>query len=239
VADEPSTAPSHAAAPSGRERRRTDHAGRRAIGSRIGLRRLTGGGTDGNERLTTVTGLFLIALLAVLGVTIVFIGRLLWLHMFLGLLLIGPVVLKLMSTGYRFFRYYTSDPDYRRKGPPATVLRFLGPVVVLSTVAVFGTGVALLALGPSSRQPLGELHKLSFFAWIAVVVLHVLGHLREIVAYLQRAAITRRQLRLEPVDPDGAGLPGAAGRVASLALAVGGGGVLAVALIPLFAGWTH
>ena len=239
MADEPSTAPSQAAGLSGREQGRTDHDGRREIGSRIRLRRLTGGGTDGNERLTTVTGLFLIALLAVLGVTIVFIGRLLWMHMFLGLLLIGPVVLKLMSTGYRFFRYYTSDPDYRRKGPPATALRLMGPVVVLSTVAVFGTGVALLALGPSSRQPLGELHKLSFFAWIAVVALHVLAHLREIVAYLQRAAVTRRQLRLVPVEPDGPGVPGAAGRVASLALAVGGGGVLAVALIPLFAGWTH
>jgi hypothetical protein len=202
-------------------------------------RHLSAGGTDGNERLTTVTGLLLIVLLAVLGVTIVFIGRLLWLHMFLGLLLIGPVVLKLMSTGYRFLRYYTSDPDYRRKGPPATALRFLGPAVVLSTLAVFGTGVALLALGPSSRQPLGELHKLSFFAWIAVVVLHVLGHLREIVAYLGRAAVTRRQLRLEPIERAGPGLPGGAGRVGSLVLAVGGGAILAVALIPLFAGWTH
>jgi hypothetical protein len=202
-------------------------------------RHLTAGGTDGNERLTTVTGLLLVVLLAVLGVTIVFIGRLLWLHMFLGLLLIGPVVLKLISTGYRFLRYYTSDPDYRRKGPPATALRFLGPVVVLSTLAVFGTGAALLALGPSSRQPLGELHKLSFFAWIAVVALHVLGHLREIVAYLGRAADTRRQLRLEPIDRVGPGLPGGAGRVGSLVLAVAAGGILAVALIPLFAGWTH
>ena len=202
-------------------------------------RRLTAGGTDGNERLTTVTGLWLIVLLAVLGVTIVFIGRLLWLHMFLGLLLIGPVVLKLMSTGYRFLRYYTSDPNYRRKGPPATALRLLGPVVVLSTLAVFGTGVALLALGPSSRQLLGELHKLSFFAWIAVVALHVLGHLREIAAYLGRAADTRRQLRLEPIDRVCPGLPGAAGRVGSLVLAVAGGAILAVALIPLFAGWAH
>ena len=38
--------------------------------------------------------------------------------MFLGVLLIGPVALKLASTGYRFVRYYTSEPRYRRKGPP-------------------------------------------------------------------------------------------------------------------------
>ena len=60
-----------------------------------------GGGTDGNERLTAIVGALLLVLLAVLGVTIIRIGQLLWLHLFLGLLLIGPVALKLASTGYR------------------------------------------------------------------------------------------------------------------------------------------
>ncbi|MGZ6624610.1 MAG: hypothetical protein ACXVE8_03320, partial [Solirubrobacteraceae bacterium] len=64
--------------------------------------RLLGGGTEGNERLTVLTGALLIVLLAVLGITIVRIGQLLWLHLFLGLVLIGPVALKLASTGYRF-----------------------------------------------------------------------------------------------------------------------------------------
>jgi hypothetical protein len=45
------------------------------------------------------------------------IGQLLWLHMFLGLLLIRPVALKLASTGYRFVRYYTANPRYHPKGP--------------------------------------------------------------------------------------------------------------------------
>src|SRR5436190_23186512 len=66
------------------------------------LRALIGGGTEGNGQLTTLTGLFMIALLAGLGLTIVRIGQLLWLHLFLGLVLIGPVALKLASTGYRF-----------------------------------------------------------------------------------------------------------------------------------------
>jgi len=63
--------------------------------------RLLGGGVDGNEWLTTATG---VVLLAVLGVTIVRIGQLIWLHLFLGLLLLGPVALKLGSAGYRFIR---------------------------------------------------------------------------------------------------------------------------------------
>src|ERR1700748_2993828 len=94
---------------------------------------LLSGGTEGNERLTVVTGLLLIALLAGVGVTIVFIGRLLWWHLFLGLALIGAVVLKVASTGYRFMRYYPAEPRYRRKGPPPSVLRALGPVLITLT----------------------------------------------------------------------------------------------------------
>jgi hypothetical protein len=59
--------------------------------------RCTGGGVEGNERLTALTGLILIALLAVLGVTILRIHQLIWLHLFVGLGLLGPVALKMSS----------------------------------------------------------------------------------------------------------------------------------------------
>ena len=206
---------------------------------------LTGGGTDGNERLTGLTGLLLIVLLAVLGVTIVRIGQLLWLHLFLGLLLLGPVVLKLLSTGYRFVRYYTSDPAYLRKGPPPIALRLLGPIVVLCTAVVFASGVALLLLGPSSRGPLVLLHKVSFIVWGVATALHVLGHLPEIRKLFGPARISRSELaalrsateRHGPAAPEH--LPGRGGRGLSLGAAVVLGAVLAVALIPQFAAWTH
>ena len=101
-------------------------------------------GAEGNERLTGIGGAVLLVLLAVEGVTILFIGRLLSVHVFIGLLLLGPVGLKLASTGYRFLGYYTARAAYRRKGPPATPLRLLAIPLVLSTVAVFATGVALV-----------------------------------------------------------------------------------------------
>src|SRR5258708_36033386 len=85
--------------------------------------RLLGGGVDSNEWLTTVTGLLLVVPLAVLGVTIIQIGQLIWLHLFLGLLLMGPVALKMASTGYRFARYYTRDDRYLERGPPPMPLR--------------------------------------------------------------------------------------------------------------------
>jgi hypothetical protein len=65
------------------------------------------GGADGNARLTGTVGVVLIALLAVEGVTILFIRPLISMHVFVGLLLVPPVALKLASTGWRFARYYT------------------------------------------------------------------------------------------------------------------------------------
>jgi hypothetical protein len=197
-----------------------------------------------------LTGLLLIVMFAVLGVTIIRIGQLLWLHLFLGLLLLGPVALKMLSTGYRFARYYSSAPAYRREGPPAPGLRLLGPLVVLSTLAVFATGVALLLLGPSSRQPLVLLHKVAFFAWLAVVVLHVLGHLPEIQRFLKSATVSRREMIAmrtpAPAPPAGrgrarvsSGPPGGGARAGSLVAALLVGLVVAVALLPQFGAWTH
>jgi hypothetical protein len=222
---------------------------RRPRAGRAGWRRgLLAGGTEGNERLTVLTGLLLIVLLAVLGVTIIRIGQLLWLHLFLGLVLLGPVALKLGSTGYRFTRYYAADPAYRSKGPPAPALRSLAPFVVFFTVAVFATGVGLLVLGPSARQPLVLLHKLSFFAWLAVMALHVLGHLPEIVRLLSNARRSRREVldargagsrgRRAP-SPTGARVDGRSARGAALIVALVSGLVLAVALIGQFSVWTH
>jgi hypothetical protein len=91
------------------------------------------GGAEGNERLTALTGTVLLALLAAEGVTILSVGRLLTPHFFIGMLLIGPVALKAGSTVYRFVRYYTGSAPYRRKGPPAPLLRLLGPLLIAST----------------------------------------------------------------------------------------------------------
>jgi hypothetical protein len=63
-------------------------------------------------------------------------------HVFIGLLLVPPVLLKTGSTLWRFARYYLGDPAFRRKGPPPVLLRLLGPFVILLTLAVLATGVA-------------------------------------------------------------------------------------------------
>lgn len=193
--------------------------------------RLTGGGTTGNERLTAATGVLLLVLLAVIGVTILRLGQLLWLHLFVGMLLLPPVLLKMGSTGYRFARYYTANPAYREKGAPAAPMRLLAPFVVISTVVVMGSGVALLFAGPSSRGTLFPIHKLSFFAWLAFTALHVLGHLLDLPAPLR--ADFRANAGLSGQEP------GRNGRVLSLIGVLVAGLVLAVLLIPEFSPWLH
>lgn len=192
--------------------------------------RLTGGGTRGNERLTAATGAVLIALLAVIGVTIISIRPLIWVHLFVGMLLIGPVVLKIGTTGYRFVRYYARDPSYRRKGAPPPMLRLvIAPVAVASTVVVFATGVALLLVGPSSRGTLLPIHKVSFFVWVGFMALHVLAHLPSLPQALRAD--------YGPSGPLGDEIGGRSGRVLSLAGALTAGVVLAILLIPQFAPW--
>jgi hypothetical protein len=173
----------------------------------------------------------LFVLLAALGVTILRIGQLLSIHMFVGMLLIPPVVLKLASTGYRFMRYYTADPHYRRKGPPPPALRLMAPLLVLCTAVVFASGVALLLVGPSARGALLPIHKVSFFAWLALAGVHVLGHAPSMPAALR--ADYGRTARLSGDST------GRAGRVLALSSALVMGVVLAILVIPQFSPWLH
>jgi hypothetical protein len=211
--------PQRAARPAARTR------GKRARG-----RALTGGGTDGNEQLTTVTGAILIVLLAVIGFTIPLLRQFISVHLFVGMLLIGPVVLKMASTAYRFMRYYTGNAAYVAKGPPELILRLLGPIVILSTVGVFATGVALLIAGPDHRNPWLLLHKGTFIIWVGAMSLHVLGHLPAVARALGIGRKGEEQLA--------GAAPGTAGRWIAITGGLVAGLILAIVLIPDFSAWT-
>jgi hypothetical protein len=176
-------------------------------------------GVAGNARLTGAAAAALLVLLAAEGATIPFLGQLLGPHIFIGMLLIPPVLLKLGSTGYRFARYYTGSPPYKQKGPPLLVLRVLAPGVVLTNLVLFGTGVGLLIDGPPNSTLIFA-HKLSFIAWIALMTLHVLGHLLEVPSLA--SADWRR------AGPPEARLAGAGLRTLSLATAMLAGVAVAV-----------
>jgi hypothetical protein len=133
------------------------------------------GGARGNSLLTSLTAAVLLVLLAVEGATIPLIHQLLSLHVFLGVLLLGPVALKLASTGYRFARYYSGRADYVSLGPPAVLMRVVvAPILVISTLVLFGSGVALLA--SPGRGTVLALHKASFVVWFGAMTIHVLSY---------------------------------------------------------------
>ena len=163
-----------------------------------GRRRDTTGGADGNERLTGLTGALLLGLLAAEGLTIVAIHQLLTLHFFIGMLLVGPVLLKVGSTGYRFARYYTGAPDYRRKGPPSPLLRLLGPFVLALSLAVIGTGVMLAVTGPSGQLWM-FLHKASFVLWFGAMSIHVLAYVWRLPHLVTSDMVTRAGARARDV----------------------------------------
>lgn len=183
------------------------------------------GGVAGNERLTAWTGVVLLIGFAVEGITVLRIGRLLTLHFFAGLLLIGPVILKVASTGYRIARYYTGSAPYVRRGPPALYLRLLGPLVIGTSVAVLGTGVALGVVGPDNG-PWLFLHKASFILWLAVMTIHVLAHLWRLPGILRN-----------PGGGSPVRLPGGATRWLLVAASLACGLVIALLAVHLAGPW--
>jgi hypothetical protein len=131
------------------------------------------GGSDGNEQLTAIVAALLILLLAVEGATLLDLRRFLTVHAFVGMLLVPLVLLKLATVGWRMLRYYLRGEEYVRRGPPHAFVRALvAPVTVLSTIVLFASGVALLALD-RTRGTLVGLHKASFVVWLGATSLHV------------------------------------------------------------------
>lgn len=192
------------------------------------------GGPAGNALLTAWLGLVLLVLFFLEGLTLLDVRGLITWHVALGALLVPPALAKTATTGWRIVRYYSGRREYQAAGPPPLVLRLLGPLVVLTTLVLLGSGVALILLGEeSSRQPLVTaiglrvdwlgLHKGVFAVWFAVMTAHVLAR---IVPAL-RLAIRRH------------GVPGITRRVAALTLSLAVAAGAAVWLVGAEGNWGH
>jgi hypothetical protein len=178
------------------------------------VKRLFVAGSAGNEQLTAMVAAVLLLLLTIETATLLQLRSLLTVHAFVGMLLIPIVGLKLASSGWRMLRYYRRGEEYVRRGPPHVILRVLvAPVLVLSTLVLFSTGVALLVLGQTHGTVVG-LHKASFIVWVGAAGLHVLAHALKLPGVLR------------------ARIPGVALRVALVATAGLGGALLAIATLP-------
>jgi hypothetical protein len=184
-------------------------------------------GVEGNARLTGLAATLLLVALAVEGVTILRVRQLLSVHVFVGMVVGALILLKLGSTGYRFARYYTGRPAYVERGAPHPVLRLTGPFVVLTSIAVVVTGIILIASGRGARDPWLGLHKASFFVWIALMAVHVVGHLRE------TARLTASELGPQQAPA----VPGRAARLALAAVTIAVGSAAGVAALSWVSEW--
>jgi hypothetical protein len=180
-----------------------------------------------NALLTHTAAAALTVLLLAEGVTLLDMHGLLREHMFIGLVLIPPVLLKLASTGYRFARYYAGAAAYREKGPPRPLLRLLAPFLVVSTATIFLSGVWLLLLGHHSDFVL-TLHKVAFIVWSGIFGVHFLAYLPTVARSLAGGLAAGR-----------AGSRAAGPRLAAVLVAssVGAGLAVAFALLSRIAGW--
>jgi hypothetical protein len=134
----------------------------------------------GNERLTALAGAVLFVLMVIEVVSAAILHTLLSIHVFVGILLTGPLVVKLGSTGWRFLRYYTGVPAFVRRGPPHLLLRVLAPLLIVATLLVIGSGIGLVVLGPSHAGSLLSLHGISALILLPLLVIHIFAHTRQI-----------------------------------------------------------
>ena len=177
------------------------------------------GGPAGNELLTCAAAIVLTVPLVAEGITIVRMGGLVTVHMFVGMVLIPPVLLKLASTGYRFARYYARSRPYRAKGPPLLPLRLLGAGARRDHPA----GLRKRRMANGARPPLrhragaaqGQL-----IVWGVIIGVHFLAHLPAMLRALRPS-----------------GVPGASVRALLVAASLGAGVALALSVLSLIAGF--
>ena len=148
-----------------------------------GQTQTSGGNADdrfavvGNERLTALAGAVLLVLILVELVSSASLRALLPIHIFVGVLMVGPLAVKLGSTGYRFLRYYTRSPAFVRRGPPRLSLRVLAPLLIVTTLVVIGSGIGLVVTGPTQAGPLLPMHNLSVLVWLPMIAIHVFAYI--------------------------------------------------------------
>jgi hypothetical protein len=185
---------------------------------------------DGNERLTAAVGLVLVVLTVVeLATLLLGLHQFMSLHVFIGFVLIPPVLLKLASTGWRFMRYYTRSDPYRSKGAPQLAMRLLAPLLVASTVVLLGSGVAMGILHGHSLAVARQLHGPASVIWLILLGVHVL-------AYLKRALISSTH---DITAVSRASVRGASARSYVLAVAIVAGVVVGAATVPAQHAWVH
>ena len=150
-------------------------------------------GVGGNARLTAVTGVILLALLVLEIASAVFFFLLAAnlaalggpaydvirpVHFFVGFMLMPLIAIKLISTGYRFSRYYLRDRAYHEAGPPRPVPRVIAPILIGSSVTLFASGVEMWSFRNQFGYAWTAIHNTSAVVFTVTLAVHIVVHVR-------------------------------------------------------------
>ncbi len=163
----------------------------------------TTAGPAGNAVLTAWTGLVLLVLSVAELLTLFNVRGLISWHIAIGALLVPPALMKTATTSWRMTRYYLGSEPYTRAGPPPTLFRLLGPLVVVSTLGLLSSGVALVLIGQQSSQVALvslagfrinwlAIHQGAFAVWATATGIHLVGRIVPAVRIVGRTATSAR-----------------------------------------------
>ncbi|MDQ0189785.1 hypothetical protein JI721_03880 [Alicyclobacillus cycloheptanicus] len=182
-----------------------------------------------NERVTALAGAILFVLILIELVITANLHSLISVHVFVGVLLSGPLVVKMSSVGYRFFGYYMGSPAFVQKGAPNIWLRLLSPILVIMTILVFVSGFGLAIVGPTHMGLWFKIHAASVALWLPLIAVHIYAHIKRVPGLI--ASDWRRQF--------GNQVSGRAGRLGINVIGLAAGAVAALMMIPVSAPWRH
>jgi nicotinamide mononucleotide (NMN) deamidase PncC len=142
----------------------------------------------------------------------------------IGLLLVPPLLVKMASVSWRFLRYYRHAEAYRHKAAPPTVLRILGPLLLLATLVLIVSGITLLLAPSAFGGPHGTMYTIhagSFYIWMGLVLVHVLAHARDLRGLAAKDWLRRTRTAV----------PGALARQLAVLASLAAGLALALSLV--------
>jgi hypothetical protein len=176
-----------------------------------------------NKRITAIAGTVLFVLIIAELVITANLDGLRSEHIFVGVLLAGPLVVKICSTGYRFFRYYTKSPEFVRSGPPNILLRVLAPFLVVMTILVFISGFGLAFGGHAYEGLFHKVHTVSVTLWLPLLGVHIYAYIRKAFGLIKYDWTSQSKYRV----------PGREGRLGINVAAIILSGVAGIILSPL------
>jgi hypothetical protein len=123
-------------------------------------------------------------------------------HFFVGFALMPLLGLKLASTGWRFTRYYLRGRGYRAAGRPTWMARLIAPLLLVSGISLFASGVEMWSFQNQLGWPWTAIHNVAAFTFVGTLVVHLILHVRD--AHRDAAA----DLSGEPAVVASRGAPG-------------------------------